>query len=242
MSVADRLASALERNDERPNVALAEALAAAPDTEAVAELVALLTAGDKAQRHDAIKVLYELGERDPEQIAPHFEVFISLLTTRDNRMRWGVMSALAALAPIRQMQIFAHLDAILAAADAGSVIARDKAMKLLADLNAVPELSRQVTPILFARLRTSAVNQVPMYAEYAAPTIAESDKRGLHRDPCRMAREDSDAGQAEAAGQGAETPRLRPSPIRLRPRPRALPCRRRNSRNDGRSRARAHGR
>ena len=74
------------------------------------------------------------------------------------------------------MQIFAHLDAILAAADAGSVIAKDKAMKLLADLNAVPALTPEVTPILFARLRTSAVNQVPMYAEFAAPTIAERDK------------------------------------------------------------------
>ena len=176
MSVAKRLASALERNDERPNVALAEALAAAPDAAAVTELAGLLTTGDKPQRHDAIKVLYELGERDPDQIAPHLDAFLGLLNTRDNRMRWCVMSALAALAPIRQTELFAHLDAILAAADAGTVISKDKAMKLLADLNAVPALNPKVTPVILDRLRRAAVNQVPMYAEFAAPTIAEKDR------------------------------------------------------------------
>ena len=176
MSVADRLASALERNDERPNVALADALAAASDPDAVAELAGLLTTGAKAQRHDAIKVLYELGERDPEQIAPHIDVFLGLLDTCDNRMRWGVMSALAALAPIRQTELFARLDAILAAADAGTVISKDKAMKLLADLNVVPALNPKVTPVILDRLRRAAVNQVPMYAEFAAPTIAEPDR------------------------------------------------------------------
>ena len=176
MGVADRLASALERNDERPNVALAAELAASPDADAVTELATLLTEAGKAERHDAIKVLYELGERDPDQIAPHLDTFIALIGTRDNRMRWGVMSALAALAPIRPHEIHAHLEAILAAADAGTVISKDKAMKLLADLNAVPALNPKVTTIIFDRLRVSAVNQVPMYAELAAPTIADKDK------------------------------------------------------------------
>lgn len=181
MRAADRLASALERNDERPNVALAEELAAVPDKDAVAELVEMLARGDKAQRHDAIKVLYELGERDPEQIAPHLDSFLALIGARDNRMRWGVMSALAALAPIRQTALFAHLDAILEAADAGSVISKDKAMKLLSDLNAVPALNPHVTPIMLERLKVSAVNQVPMYAEFAAPTIAETDRPAFRR-------------------------------------------------------------
>ena len=41
MSVRDQLASALGRNDERPNVALAEHLAAAQDHAGIAELAAL---------------------------------------------------------------------------------------------------------------------------------------------------------------------------------------------------------
>ena len=215
MSVAEKLASALGRNDERPNVALARELAAAPDDAAIAELAGLLTAGDRPVRHDAIKVLYELGERRPELIAPHLDVFVSLLQTRDNRMLWGALSALAALGTTKPHELAARLDAILAAADRGSVIARDKAMKLLSDLNARPDLERRafkwnrfaalslcgrivlcakpvstfahdalnprITPILLQRLSEAAVNQVPMYAEFAAPTIAETDKPAFRR-------------------------------------------------------------
>jgi len=176
MAIAERLASALGRNDERPNVALARELAAAPDEKAIAELAALLGSGDKAARHDAIKVLYELGERKPALIAPYLEAFVLLLETRDNRMLWGALSALAALGTVAPLELSAHLDAILAAADRGSVIAKDKAMKLLSDLNALPALNSQITPILLQRLSQAAVNQVPMYAEFAAPTIAEKDK------------------------------------------------------------------
>ncbi len=158
MSIADRLARALGRNDERPNVALAQELASAPDPAAIAELAGLLGSADKAVRHDAIKVFYELGERKPALIAPYLDALILLLRTRDNRMVWGAMSALAALAPLRQRELAQHLDVILAAADRGTVISKDKAMKLLADLNAVPELNARVTPIILARLEVSAVN------------------------------------------------------------------------------------
>lgn len=175
MSVVAKLASALGRNDERPNVALAEALAKEPDQSAIAELAGLLTAGGKAQKHDAIKVLYELGDRRPELIAPHLGTFLFLLTTRDNRLLWGALRALSTLGTTVPRELSPHLDAILAAADRGSVIAKDGAMKLLSDLNAVPDLNPSVTPVLLERLKQAAVNQVPMYAEFAAPTMADKD-------------------------------------------------------------------
>ncbi len=181
MSVTDKLASALDRNDERPNVALAEELAAAPDETAIAELALLLSAGSKAQKHDAIKVLYELGYRRPELIAPHVAVFLSLLSTRDNRMLWGTLIALATLASSCPHELAAHLNAILAAADRGSVIAKDAAMKILSALNTDPELNPRITPILLQRLTGAAVNQVPSYAEFAAPTIAEKDRPAFRK-------------------------------------------------------------
>jgi len=48
MRARDRLASALGRSDERPNVELAEALAARPDRELVAEFAELLSTGTVA--------------------------------------------------------------------------------------------------------------------------------------------------------------------------------------------------
>lgn len=71
MSVLGKLASALGRNDEQPNVELAEALAARPDAAAVAELAGALATGPTAVSNDAIKVLYELGALKPELVAPH---------------------------------------------------------------------------------------------------------------------------------------------------------------------------
>ena len=54
MSVLDKLASALERNDERPNVELAAALVAKPDKKAIAVLADALSTGSIAIQNDAI--------------------------------------------------------------------------------------------------------------------------------------------------------------------------------------------
>lgn len=169
MSIADRLASALDRRDEAPNIALAEEIADKGDTRAVAELMDLLSTGSKALRHDAIKVLYEAGDRNPALIAPHRFAFVRLLETRDNRMLWGALTALAAIAPYDPDALAPHLDAILAAADNGSVIAKDKAMTILLALAATSAHRNTAWPLLLARLEAAAPNQLPMYAEQALP-------------------------------------------------------------------------
>jgi hypothetical protein len=169
MSIADRLASALDRRDEAPNIALAEEIADKGDTDALAELMDLLSTGSRALRHDAIKVLYEIGGRNPALIAPHRHAFMRLLETRDNRMLWGALTALAAIAPYDPDSLAPHLDAIMAAADNGSVIAKDKAMTILLALAANSAHRNTAWPLLLARLEDAAPNQLPMYAEPALP-------------------------------------------------------------------------
>ncbi len=71
MSVLERLSGEWHANDEAANIALAEELAARSDPVAVAELAAAHSRAPQALRSDALKVLYELGERRPELIAPH---------------------------------------------------------------------------------------------------------------------------------------------------------------------------
>jgi hypothetical protein len=175
MAVLDKLASALERNDERPNVELAEALVAKPDKAAVAELVGALTTGSVAIQNDAIKVLYEIGERSPKLVAGHADAFLMLLKSRNNRNVWGALQALDSIAAERSKALLARLDDILAAADKGSVIAKDRAMSILAKLAAAGHGAVNM-PILIARLADSAPNQFPMYAELAAP-IATGEYR-----------------------------------------------------------------
>lgn len=177
MSVLDKLASALERNDERPNVELAEALVAKPDKTAIAMLADVLGTGSVAMQNDAIKVLYEIGERAPELVAPHADAFFALLQSRNNRNIWGAMSAIDTIAGVRPKEVAGHLKAILAAADEGSVIAKDKAMSILAKLAQAGEA--EAMPALLDRLEDAAPNQFPMYAELAAAAIAAAQKARL---------------------------------------------------------------
>jgi hypothetical protein len=170
VSVLDRLAGALGRNDERPNVELAETLAARADGAAINELVAALSDAPAAVQNDAIKVLYEIGARAPGLIAPHAAAFFALLKSRNNRNVWGALQAIDAIAGVADKAVAAELDAILAAADKGSVIAKDKAMSILARLAHAGHAARAV-PILLSRLRDAAPNQFPMYAEFAAPVV-----------------------------------------------------------------------
>jgi hypothetical protein len=169
MSVLDKLASALGRNDERPNVELAEALASKPDKTAIAELAAALSGGTVAQQNDAIKVLYEIGERKPELVAPHAGAFFALLKSKNNRNVWGAMSAIDTIAAVKAKEVAAHLGDILSAADKGSVIAKDKAMSTLSKLALADE--PKAMPALLDRLEIAAVNQLPMYAELALPAV-----------------------------------------------------------------------
>jgi hypothetical protein len=174
MSVLGRLASALGRNDEQPNVELAEALAAAPDAGAVAELVAALD-GKSAIANDAIKVLYELGERRPELVALYAEEFIDKLGSRNNRLVWGALTAIDTVTAIRADDVIVSLDTVLAAADAGSVIAKDKANAILVKLAAAGH-GEQVLPILLSRLGDAAPNQFPTYAEAIGTVIDAAHK------------------------------------------------------------------
>jgi hypothetical protein len=170
MSVLGKLASALGRNDEQPNVELAEALAAEPDAAAIAELAGALSSGPTAVSNDAIKVLYELGALRPELAAPHAKAFLPLLGGKNNRNVWGALQAIETITALQPKAVLAELPAILAAADKGSVIAKDKAVAILVKLAAAGH-GAKVLPVLLQRLDGAAPNQFPMYAEQAQPVI-----------------------------------------------------------------------
>jgi hypothetical protein len=114
-------------------------------------------------------VLYEIGERQPELVAPHVDAFLALLKSKNNRNVWGAMSAIDTVVEIEPKQIGAALGDILAAADRGSVIAKDKAMSTLAKLARAG--IKPALPALLDRLETAAPNQFPMYCELALPAL-----------------------------------------------------------------------
>ncbi|ODT05768.1 MAG: hypothetical protein ABS35_46680 [Kaistia sp. SCN 65-12] len=180
MSVLGKLASALGRNDEQPNVELAEALAAKPDAAAIAELAGALATGSTAVSNDAIKVLYELGALKPELVAPHTGAFLTLLGGKNNRNVWGALYAIETITALQPDPVLKQLPAILAAADKGSVIAKDKAVAILVKLAAAGHGAKAL-PILLERLEGAAPNQFPMYAEQALPVIDAAHRAAFVR-------------------------------------------------------------
>jgi hypothetical protein len=178
MTVLDRLAGALDRRDDRPNVALAEDIAARHDLAAVAELAQAVRSGPARQANDAIKVLYEVGARDPELIAAQCPVFLEALHSSNNRKVWGAMTAIDTVAERRADALVAELPAIIAAADKGSVIAKDHCNSILVKL-ARAGYGDKAVPILVERLKHAAPNQFPTYAEAIAPVLTPAARPGF---------------------------------------------------------------
>lgn len=176
MSILNKLASVLGHRDETPNIALAKAIAASADVQAVNELVENLANKLISVQSDCIKVLYEIGEVKPDLIAPHIEKFVELLKSKNNRLAWGAMSALDSVCGVAPGTTHQYLPQIIAAADTGTVITRDHAVGILNKLMAHGKYASDAFSLLLEQLRKCPTNQLPMYAENAAPVINPADK------------------------------------------------------------------
>jgi hypothetical protein len=176
MSIIDKLSSALGRRDEKPNEELAAQIVAKKDVKAVKELVENLSNSSKDIQSNCIKVLYEVGEQQPELISNYAKNFVGLLDSTNNRMQWGAMTALDSIAALEPKTIYPALGKILEIAEKGSVITRDHAVGILIKLSTQKQYSDKTFPLLIAELRTAPTNQLPMYAENALPIVDEKHR------------------------------------------------------------------
>lgn len=198
MSVLGRLASALGRNDEVPNQELAAEIAQYGDAGAVAELAAQLGCKDRAIESDSIKVLYEVGERRPDLIAPHVDAFIDQLSSKNNRMVWGAMTALGMIAGQTAARIWPRVGEVIRTNDAGSVITQDWGIRVLSDVSgAQPEYEARLFPYLLRFLETTIPRDVPKHAASIMATVNSGnqaaflevlDRRAPELKPSQMTR------------------------------------------------------
>lgn len=166
-----KLACALNRRDEEPNIALAEQIAKTANAKAVKELVDNLHNKNRDIQNDCIKVLYETGERKPALIAPYTNNFLELLQSKNNRLQWGGMTALSAIVNEDAKKIYKALPRIVDAADSGSVITRDQAVSILLKLCTHKQFADDCFQLFLLQLASSPTNQLPMYAENALGII-----------------------------------------------------------------------
>jgi predicted DNA-binding transcriptional regulator len=165
MPILNKIASALGRNDEQPNVEMAEQLVNTRDKEGIAEIVSGLNM-DKAVASDCIKVLYEIGERKPELVASYAENFIGLLKSKDNRLVWGAMTALGRIAELNPEPIYSHFEDIYTAYENGSVITVDNSISVFAALcKADKEYEKRILPLLIEHLTKCRVKEIPQHLE-----------------------------------------------------------------------------
>jgi len=176
MSVIDKLAHSLGRRDEVPNQELARDLAAKNDQKGIREVAENLWNKDKNIQADCIKVLYEVGYIEPKLIADYAEDFVKLLKSKNNRLVWGGMTALAEVAKANPDAVFKHFDAIKKAKETGSVITVDNAISTLAYTAANDKYNKAIFPYLLKHLSSCRPKEVPQHSEKTLPAVNTSNK------------------------------------------------------------------
>lgn len=162
----ERLACQLGRNDEAPNIELAEFLCQQNDFAGVREIVDGCMGKDKAIVNDCIKVLYEIGARKPELIVDYTTDFIKFLRSKNNRLVWGSMSALSEIVEITPKPIYTELATVIAAYEEGSVITVDKSISVFAGLcKSNDAYSNTILPLLLNHLQICKPKEVAQHAE-----------------------------------------------------------------------------
>lgn len=172
----ERLATNLGRNDEEPNIELAEELVKNEDAEGIKEIVDGLTQ-KKAIANDSIKVLYEIGERNPKLLRDYADDFLNLLTSSNNRLVWGAMTALNTIAEEVPSAIFTQIDKVISAYKSGSVITIDNSMSVFAKVcMADKRYEVAIFPMLLEHLRTCRTKEIPQHAERISICINSDNK------------------------------------------------------------------
>lgn len=174
----EKTAFGLERNDEEPNIALAEELCRNRDLEGIAEIAGGLDSREHRLANDCIKVLYEIAARDPELVTDNTEKFLQLLRSPNNRLVWGAMTALTFVTRLCPQTVFDSLDSVLEAFETGSVITKDNAVSVLAELaKADARYEETVLPILLAHLAACRAKEIPQHAERVSVCIGRKNFR-----------------------------------------------------------------
>lgn len=106
MSYINQIGYHLGRRDEVPNQELGRLLSDKEDLEGIREIASYLFDKNKSIASDCLKVLYELSYHKPHLIVDYYEDFITLLNSKNNRMVWGAMIAIASIAKVEPDMVY----------------------------------------------------------------------------------------------------------------------------------------
>lgn len=164
----EKIAYYLGRNDEEPDIKLAEELVRTADVKGIAEIAAGLESDKVQVINDCIKVLYEIGYRNPALIADYAAVFVRNLKSKNNRLVWGSCIALSQIAELTSDFLFGEFDTIYQAYKNGSVITVDNCISIFAGIAGANEkYQKKVFPVIIEHLAHCRPKEVGQHAERA---------------------------------------------------------------------------
>ena len=178
-SIIPFLSSSQGRRDENLNILLAQRIVDNNDQKGMKELIFLINQKDKKVASDAIKVLYEIGYRNPKILVKWLPDLIPFLENKNNRLQWGAMTTISTLAHDYPEKIHSFLPQILSAMENGSVISKDHGVKILASLTSINKHRSDILTLLMEFIQTAPVNQFPTYATTAAYIVKTKDENIL---------------------------------------------------------------
>ncbi len=178
MTILDRLATSLGQRSDVPNQELAHELAAKKDSVGIKELAENIWNKNANIASDCIKTLYEIGYLKPELIAPYVNDFLKIIKSKQNRLVWGGMLALATIAALKPSEIFKQVDLVKKVTREGSVITTDNGIKTLAVVaGAKTEYNQVIFPFLIEHLQTCRSKEVPQHAESTLAAVNTGNKK-----------------------------------------------------------------
>jgi hypothetical protein len=178
MSVLNKIAYFQNRRDEVPNQELAKELAQTKNRRGIREIAENLGHKNQNIQSDCLKVLYEIGYLAPELIADYVDDFLELLRSKNNRMVWGGMIALATIADLKPREIWKRVDDVIRVIDHGTVITLVWGIKTLAKVATANKRYREkLLPILMQYLKTCLPRDVATHAASVLCAVDDSHQK-----------------------------------------------------------------
>jgi len=166
MSLKDKLSYSVGRKDQEPNRSQAVEIIESNDHEKIKELIQIFDSKPHVEiQKDCSLTLAWIAESKPEMISPYVDYFLDKLSDPINRVIWGSMMSLTAIASFEQDKLYDNLPRILDAMDSGTVVTRDHGYRILITLYLNKTYQEDIYLLILEQLSKAPSNQLGQYAE-----------------------------------------------------------------------------
>ena len=177
MSILNKIAYYQNRRDEVPNQQLAADLVRTMNKAGIKEIAENLQNENPQIQADCLKVLYEVGFKNPSLVSGYVEDLLKLLGSKNNRLVWGAMIGLSTIADLQPTAVGRHADEIVATIRKGSVITADNGVKTLAIVaSRAPRYKTKLVAFLFDHLESCRPKDVPQHSEKILVAVDRRNK------------------------------------------------------------------